>query len=320
MSRRLVVVLPMLEESLRCRIRSEAESRGFEVLFFDREEEALPALAEAEILLSQSAALPGYAPALRWICTPSAGVDHFLSAGVLSPPKPLLSNSSGAYGVAISEHIVMVALEMLRRQTDYTEIVRRREWIRDLPEQSLRDSRITLLGTGDIGREAALRLRAFGPRCLLGVNRGGSNPRGLFDRVLPVGKLDTALPETDILILSLPGTAETRGLLDARRLDLLPDRALLINVGRGSAVDLPALESRLRAGRLRAALDVFPEEPLPRDASLWDCPNLLITPHVAGNMTLPWTRERIVALFLEDLENYCAGKPLIRQIDFRRGY
>ena len=226
-------------------------------------------------------------------------MDHFLSAGVLSPPKPLLSNSSGAYGVAISEHSVMVALEMLRRQTDYTEIVRRREWIRDLPVQSLRDSRITLLGTGDIGREAALRLRAFGPRCLLGVNRGGSNPRGLFDRVLPVGKLDTAL------ILSLPGTAETRGLLDARRLDLLPDQALLINVGRGSAVDLPALESRLRAGRLRAALD---------------CPNLLITPHVAGNMTLPWTRERIVALFLEDLENYCAGKPLIRQIDFRRGY
>ena len=71
------------------------------------------------------------------------------------------------------------------------------------------------------GREAALRLRTFGPRCLLGVNRGGSNPRGLFDRVLPVGKLDTALPETDILILSLPGTAETRGLLDARRLDFV---------------------------------------------------------------------------------------------------
>ena len=109
-------------------------------------------------------------------------------------------------------------------------------------------------------------------------------------------------------------------MLSRESLALLPDGALLVNVGRGSLLDQQALEAELRAGRLRAALDVFEEEPLPPDASLWSCPNLLITPHTAGNMTLPYTRRRIVELFLEDFENYCAGRPLLRRVDPRRGY
>ena len=119
--------------------------------------------------------------------------------------------------------------------------------------------------------------------------------------MLPREALEEVLPETDILILSLPGTKETRGLLDKAKLALLPDGALLINVGRGSALNEAALERELRAGRLRAALDVFEHEPLPEDSPLWGCPNLLITPHVAGNMTLPHTVERIVALFWRTL-------------------
>jgi len=320
LSRKLIVVIPALEEALRLRIRAEAESMGFETLFFDREEDALPALGEAEILFSHFSSLPARGPALRWVCTPFAGVDDFLAPGVFLSPEPMLSNSSGAYGTTIAEHIVMTALELLRRQMEYAEIVRRREWVRTLPVRSLRGSRITLLGTGDIGQEAALRLRAFLPRSLTGVSRSGKNPGNFFDRVLPVRDLDVVLPETDLLVISLPATAETRGLLDAERLDLLPDQAVLINVGRGSVLDARALESRLRAGRLSAALDVFPREPLPPDSSLWTCPNLLITPHVAGNLNLPYTRERIVELFLEDLENYRCGRPLARRVDLRRGY
>ena len=113
---------------------------------------------------------------------------------------------------------------------------------------------------------------------------------------------------------------EVRLRLDAERLALLPDGALIVNVGRGTAVDQAALERELRAGRLQAALDVFEQEPLPADDPLWDCPGLLLTPHVAGNMTLPYTRDRIVALFLEDFENYCAGRPLQRQVDLKKGY
>ena len=301
-------------------IAAAAQTHGFEALFFDSDAAALPALANAEIVFGQSAALAKNSPRLRWLCTPSAGVNQFAGGGVFASPDAVLTNSSGAYGVTIAEHVIMIVLEVLRRQQDYNAIVKRREWIRDLPVRSIKNSRITLLGTGDIGQECALRLRAFGPQTLTGVNRGGKNPRALFDRTVPQSDLDGALPATDILIISLPGTGETFRMLDARRLALLPDGALVVNVGRGTVVDQKELERELRAGRLHAALDVFEQEPLPADDTLWDCPNLLIAPHVAGNMTLPYTKDRIVELFLEDLENYCAGKPLLRQVNLKKGY
>lgn len=320
MSRILIVTLAQLTERHRARLRAAAGARGFTVVFFDTEAEAAPALAEAEILFSQSGRLAGQAPRLRWQCTPSAGVNQFTDSSLFESGAAVLSNSSGAYGVTIAEHIVMVALELMRRQQDYAQVVARREWTRDLAVRSLRDSRITLLGTGDIGQETAIRLRAFSPARLVGVNRSGVNPRGLLDQVASRDQLPALLPQTDLLILSLPGTAETDGMLDAGRLSLLPDGAILVNVGRSNAVDQQALETELRSGRLSAALDVFAQEPLPPEHSLWSCPNLLLTPHVAGNMTLPYTLDRIVALFLEDFENYCAGKPLTRQVDLKRGY
>ena len=320
MERKLIAVLALLEESQRARIREAAARHGFTALFFESDADALPQLADAEIVFGGSAALAQNAPALRWLCTPSAGVNQFTAPGCFARPEAVLTNSSGAYGVTIAEHVVMIALEVLRRQPEYTELVRARTWRRDLAVRSIRNSRVTLLGTGDIGQETALCLRAFGPASLIGVNRGGGNPRGLFDRIVRQEALDSALPETDILVISLPGTPETYHMLDARRLALLPDGALVINVGRGTVIDQPALESELRAGRLLAALDVLEQEPLPQDDPLWACPNLLLTPHCAGNMTLPYTRQRIVDLFLADFENYCAGRPLERKVDLKRGY
>ena len=320
MQRTLVAAIRELTRKQREEIRRAACAHGFEALFFDSPEDALPALADAEVVFCQSEFLARNAPRLRWLCSPFAGVDNFLAPGAFASAEAVLSNSSGAYGVTIAEHIVMVALEMLRRQLDYDAIVARRGWRRDLAVRSIHQSRVTLLGTGDIGREAALRLRAFRPERIVGVNRGGRDESGLFDRVLPREALDAVLPQTDILIASLPGTAETRRMLDAAKLALLPDGALLINVGRGSVLDEAALEKELRAGRLQAALDVFEHEPLPKDSPLWDCPNLRLTPHVAGNMTLPYTVERIVSMFLEDFENYCAGRPLKRLVAREKGY
>lgn len=320
MSKKIVIAIAVLEAPHRARIASATEKHGFEALFFDSDASALPALADAEIVFGSSAALARNSPHLRWLCTPSAGVDQFLGEGVFASPRAVLTNSSGAYGVTIAEHVVMITLEMLRRQIEYNAIVARREWVRNLPVRSIRGSRITLLGTGDIGQECAVRLRAFGSEKLLGVNRSGKNPKALFDQIAPREQLDGILPQTDILIISLPGTAETFHMLDARRLALLPDEALVVNVGRGAVIDQKALEKELRAGRLRAALDVFEQEPLPADDTLWDCPNLLIAPHVAGNMTLPYTKDRIVEFFLEDFENYCAGRPLKRQVDLKKGY
>ena len=319
MTRTMIIAVPGLEEKLCAAIRAAAEAHGFTAAFFETDDAARPFVPDAEILFAQSGGLPKSGTKLRWVCTPSAGVNQFTPDSFASPDT-VLTNSSGAYGVTIAEHIVMVTLEMLRRQPDYNRIVAQREWIRLLPVRSIRGSRITLLGTGDIGQEAVRRLRAFGPADVTGVNRGGCNPGGLFDRILTQDRLDEVLPQTDILVISLPGTPETAGLLDARRLALLPDGALVVNVGRGTVIDQAAMEQELRSGRLCAALDVFETEPLPQDSSLWDCPNLLLTPHVAGNMTLPYTRERIVGMFLEDFERYCAGEPLAHRVDLKRGY
>ena len=321
MSGKMIVVLQNLSDAHREQILSAAQDHSFEALFFDNAASAMPFLADTEIIFGQAPELARHAPRLRWLCSPFAGVDRFAEPGAFLSPDAVLTNSSGAYGVTIAEHIVMVALEMMRRQAEYNEIVSRREWVRNLPVRSIKNSRITLLGAGDIGQEAAIRLRAFSPARVWGVNRSGKNPGGMFDQVFAIDHLDDLLPQTDLLSLSLPGTPETTHIMNEKRLALLPRDAFLINVGRGNAVDEQALEALLRSGHLAgAALDVFQQEPIPLDSSLWTCPRLLITPHVAGNMTLPYTVERIIALFLEDFENYCAGRPLLRQVDLKKGY
>lgn len=320
MSRSMIVVIPDLPEKHEAAIREAASRHGFDCRFFADTVPALPFLGEAEIILGADARLTRNAPKLRWICSHFAGVNQFLTEDAFAAPDALLTNSSGAYGVTIAEHVIMLLLEILRREPEYQNHVRRRQWVRRLPVRSIYGSRITLLGTGDIGQETLKRLRSFEPRQIIGVNRSGRNPGSLFDRVLPAGDLDRILPETDLLISSLPGTPETFHMISAPQLQKLPDRAVIINVGRGSVIDQPALEAELRKGRLFAGLDVFETEPIPADNSLWSCPGLILTPHVAGDTTLPHTMDRIVELFLEDLENYCAGRPLLRLVDRGKGY
>lgn len=318
--RKLVVAIRELSDSQREQIREAAAAAGLSASFFESPQEALPAAREAEVIFADGTALAGAAPALRWMCTPYAGVEPYTAPGVFASPQAVLTNSSGAYGTTIAEHVIQVSLMMLRQNEAYQQVVAKREWIRNLPVRSLKDSRILLLGTGDIGQECAGRLRAFGPASLTGVNRSGRHPGGAFDRVLPLEDLDALLSETDLLIISLPGTPETYHLINAERLKKLPDEALLVNVGRGSVIHQAALEQELRAGRLFAALDVFETEPIPEGNSLWDCPRLFITTHIAGNMSLPYTVKRITELFLENLERYSQGQPLLRQIDLKKGY
>ena len=321
MNRKLIVSLEPISPGQREVITKAAKNKGFEALFFTRNADAMPYLSDAEIVFGAGLDLTKNAPALRWFCTPQAGVNQYLGDGAFASPCAVLTNSSGAYGTTIAEHIVMVTLEMMRRQQEYTAIVQRREWTRNLRVRSIRNARITLLGTGDIGQEAAIRLRAFSPASLVGVNRSGKNPGEAFDRILTREQLDNALPDTDLLILALPETDETNGILNEQRMLSMPKDSFLVNVGRGNAIHRQALERLLLSGHFAGvALDVFEQEPLPPGDSLWQCPRLLITPHVAGNMTLDYTVERIVSLFLEDFENYCANRPLRRKVDRTLGY
>ena len=320
MKRTLVTVLPELTAEQKERIRTAAENNGFTVLFFDTANEAKEAAGDAEILLAPFPELAEGNANLRWCATPFAGVERFCEPGVFSNDDVILTNGSGAYGIAISEHVIMVLLEVLRRRNEYAEHMRNHAWIRNLSIRSIYGSRITLLGTGDIGQACAKRLRAFEPESITGVSQSGRNPENLFDRVVPVNELDEVLKETDVLILSLPATAETFHILDARRLALLKDQVVVINVGRGSCIEEAALEEEVCTGRIYAALDVFEQEPLPETSRLWDNDHVLLTPHVAGDMSLACTVERIVDLFLENFDCYVSGKPLNHAVDRKRGY
>ena len=160
----------------------------------------------------------------------------------------------------------------------------------------------------------------MGAAKIVGLSRSG-RPHPAFDEVYPISALDEVLPRTKILVMALPGTPETIRILDRARIALLPADACVINVGRGTAVDQAALADALNSGKLAgAALDVMDPEPLPKDDPLWDAKNLILTPHVSGNMTLGYTCDENVARFCADLRNYAAGRPLAGLVDRKRGY
>ena len=323
MSRNICVFLNFMEETHRRQIQTAAEAAGFTAHFFapGQFEEAKACLQDCEILYAHSPALLRAAPAtLKWYCCAFAGVDPYCKDdGIFANPDCLLTNSNG-YGVTIAEHVVMVTLMLMRRMPEYTEIVRNRVWNNQLPIRSIRGSEFTVLGTGNIGVNVAERLRGMGAAKIIGVNRSGKG-NSAFDEVYPISQLDQLLPSAQTLVMALPGTAETEHILNRQRIALLPETAYVVNVGRGSAVDQDALMDALNQNQLAgAALDVFVPEPLPEDHPLWDTKNLIITPHVSGNLTLGYTRDINVEMFCEDLANYAAGRPLNGLVDRKLGY
>jgi len=320
MSRRMAVSVQNLTQAQEDAIRAAAERHGFEIRFLPDPAEDREYLNSSEVVFGHLPGTARHSTALKWICTPYAGVDQFLAPGGFANPEAMLSNSSGAYGVTIAEHTVMILLEILRRRKEYRRITDGKGWIRDLPVRAIKGAKILMAGTGDIGQETAIRLRAFGPAKITGVNRNGKNPGGLFDRICTAKDWEAELTDTEILIVSLPGTKESFHMIGEKQLAALPEGAVIINVGRGSVIDQAALTRELANGRLYAGLDVFEQEPPAEDDPVWELENLVMTPHTAGNMTLPYTVQRIVELFLEDLENYCAGRKPARLVDREAGY
>lgn len=318
---KIIVLNKSLKEGHIDKIRKTAERIGAEV-FFGKDESEIPAeFSGAEVLYGFGMETAKKSRDLKWLCVPSAGVDYLMKPGCFANEECLLTNSSGAYGVTIAEHMIAVSLMMMRGLTDTYEETLRGEWGSPRPQRSLKDCRITVLGTGDIGRAFAKRARAFEPASVTGVSRNGICDDPSFDKALKISELDGILPGTDLLAMSLPDTPETRNVLSAERLALLPEGSYVVNVGRGSAIDETALAVFLESGHLAgAALDVFHTEPLPKDSPLWKIKNLLITPHVAGNLTLDHTLDRNVDMFLEDLENYAEGLPLKHLVDRNKGY
>ena len=321
MSKKIVVVQKLLDQELVERIIEKGEALGYQVEYYREVEEALPACADAEIIYGSNPALPKAAPVLKWYNAFSVGVDAYLKDQAFLNEDVILTNSAGAYGPSVSEHGLMTTLMVLRREWEYMQNVQRKTWRNDLMVGSIAGSYVTILGTGDIGTEYARKVRACGAAHITGINRSGRGAGEAYDETARVSDLDAYLPLTDILFMCLPGTSETNGILSEKRIGAMKKTAVIVNVGRGSAIDQKALIRALLEGRLMgAALDVFEKEPLPADDPAWQTPGLLVTTHTAGNLTAAITRKRNVDQFLENLEAYTRGLPMKHVVRKNLGY
>jgi len=261
------------------------------------------------------------APNLKWLHTSFAGVDSLLKPEVNFPKDTILTNSAGTYGIAISEYLLTATLMLMRRNIQYAKLQFQNKWQPLGAVKAIYGSKVCVVGLGDIGENYAKRCKALGAT-ITGVVRTQriTKPESV-DELLTIDHLDEAIKDADVVALCLPGTAETTGLFDQARLNKMKQGALILNIGRGTAIDTEALISALESGKIGGAgLDVTDPEPLPSDSPLWQMDNVVITPHISGNQTLELTNILIVDKFTKYLEDYIAGRPFERVVDKALGY
>lgn len=274
----------------------------------------------AQVILGNvPAAMLHGSPALEWLQTNSAGVEAYIQPGVLAGDT-LLTNATGAYGLAIAEHMLGMLLELFKKLELYRDAQKSGAWQSQGAVKAVYGSTVLVLGMGDIGGEFAARCKALGAK-VIGVRRSPRPCPEYADEVHLLEDLDSLLPQADVVAITLPGTDATRGLMSRERLAKMKEGSVLLNVGRGFIVDTEALCDALERGHLSGAgVDVTDPEPLPPTHRLWNIPTAVVTPHISGFYHLRETHERIVGIFLENLRHFQAGEPLRNLVDFATGY
>lgn len=252
-------------------------------------------------------------PSLRWVQSTWAGTAPLLPL-IGERPELTVTGVKGIFGPLMAEYVFGWIAALERRLFDYRGQQGEGLW-RQLPERPSAHRHMVVVGVGSIGRHLAGVASAFG-LTVTGVSRSGEAVAGI-ERVFAVSALRAAVAGADYLVSVVPDTPETRDLIDAEVLAALAPGAVLINVGRGTAVVDADVIRALEAGRLAAAvLDVFREEPLPPGHPFWTTPNLYVTPHVAAVTQA----SALAELFLDNLARYEAGQPLAHRVDAERGY
>ncbi|SDO68147.1 Phosphoglycerate dehydrogenase [Pedococcus dokdonensis] len=243
-------------------------------------------------------------PHLELVQLLTAGYDDVLS---VLPDGVQLANATGVHDASTAELAVALTLASLRDFPDFFAAQRDRTWLPSVFHHALADKRVLVLGYGSIGRAVAARLTPFEVQVTAVASRARAGD-DLVRSVHGVDELPVLLPDHDVVIVIVPLSEHTAGLVDDAFLAAMPDGALLVNVARGGVVDTDALVRHAQAGRIRAALDVTDPEPLPGDHPLWVTPNVLITPHVGGTSTA--FMPRAARLLQDQLGAYAAGRPL----------
>lgn len=278
--------------------------------------------ADAESVIARADVLWGWrvppalypkAERLAWVQAMGAGVDWALVPEL--PPRVVVTRSPGLFGPWMAEYVLAWCLWVTQRVEAYRRAQADRRWAADVVPERLGGRTLVVVGLGDIGRRMARAAAGLGLR-VIGVSRSGRPVPGV-SRVYRPRALARAVAEGDFVVLVVPLTAATRGLVDERVLGAMKPTAWLINVARGAVVDEDALVRALDRRRIAGAvLDVFATEPLPPAHPLWALDNAVVTPHIAG----PDVPEDLARVFNENLARFLAGRPLRHVVDRRRGY
>ena len=308
MSEVIVNLLPVTEAE---KLEFAAIAPDAEHIYAGRKSVTAEDLARATVLFGwpRAKAIPG-CENLKWLQTMWAGADEYLD---VLPEGATLTSSSGCNARSVAEHMLACTLSLYRMLPTYRDSQRAHHWERENAMKTLLDATVLVVGAGNIGSTFANMCKALGSHTI-GVKRSAAPVDG-FDEVYSLDKLDELLPKADVVALIMPHNPQSVGLMSKERIALMKDDAVLLSFGRGSVLDQDALVEAMQGGKLwGAALDVTEPEPLPTDHPLWDIPNLIITPHVAGNMLLEVTRRTCIGMAQSNLKKYLAGEKLDRVV------
>lgn len=313
----IVVTVPVRSEHIE---KLEDAAPGCRFLFLSEEEAAKEKLEDAEIIFGNVAPeTVRQCRSLKLLQLNSAGAVPYTKEGVL-PEGAVLACATGAYGLALAEHMLGMLLAMKKKLYLYRENQKNHLWQDEGSVTGIYGTRTLIVGYGNIGREFAKRMKAMGS-FIVGIRRSEGGEDEFADELYTMSELDEQLPLADIVFLSLPGTPETDGLMGERRLGAMKPGAYLMNVGRGGAVDSDALCRIMARGHLAgAALDVTDPEPLPPEHPLWEAENVVITPHISGEFHMKETLDRIVEIGADNIRRFLSGKPLNNVVDMKLGY
>ncbi|MCR5809286.1 MAG: D-2-hydroxyacid dehydrogenase [Clostridiales bacterium] len=310
----ILVTPPVLEKH---RAMIEAACPGGSFRYIPQKELTKEDVRDAEVIIGNIPhALVPCCEKLRLLHLGSAGADGYPA---IMPEGAYLTNSSGAYGLAISEHMLGMTLAIIKKLYRYWDNQRACLWRDEGGVTSMEDAVVLVVGMGDIGGDYARKCSALGAY-VIGIRRRLREKPDYVDEMHTLNELDELLPRADIVAMALPSGQETNGLMDERRLRLMKEGAVLVNVGRGKAISTDGLVKVCGEGRIRAALDVTDPEPLPPEHPLWRTENVYITPHISGFFHLPQTLDRIIKIGSENLRRLVNGEELLNRVDGETGY
>ncbi len=253
---------------------------------------------------------------IQWVHLESAGVEKYLDIY----PNITITNSTGAYGEAMAEYMIGALFVLFKRIHEYIKAKNNRSWDYLGQVHRVANAKVLAVGLGDIGSTFAVKMNALGAK-VYGVKKTIIDKPQYIEDLYTFDTIDEILGEMDVVALSLPATKETHHFFNYERLKKFKKGAVLINVGRGITIDTDALIKVLSEEHLLGAyLDVVDPEPLPKDSPLWQFENVLITPHVSGNYSMPYTLERVIGIAIDNINKYSKDEELENIIDREKGY